>query len=239
VDLCSVVPPENFNPHNYFPAGELEAAKAAGCAQEPDAAGCAQKQEKDAEESWQGNYQLGAEDSDEEKAEQAAWADSMEKRRMAGGLGGSEPAIVDYPNNPAAVGPVRGTQMNTPQTQHHSVVPIGKVEAEMKKVVSKMQNLAASAPSWNHAGELSQERVESSAAADEARGRWRAKAQERRGRMAGSRSEKVARARAAFDGARGAHTQAAQERSQAGCGPLCQLRKFVRGNRKIAADDSV
>jgi hypothetical protein len=155
----------------------------------------------------------------------------MEKRRMAGGLGGSEPAMVDNPNNPAAVGPVRGTQMNMPQTQHHSVVPIGQVEAEMKKVVSKMQNLA-SAPVWN-SGE------ENVAAADGARGRWRAKAHQRRGRKAG-RSEDVARARAAFDGARGAHSQAAHEMAKAGfCGPLCQLRKFVRGNRKIAAEASV
>ena len=232
VDLCSVVPPENFNPKNYFPAGELEAAKAAGCAQEPDAAGCAQKQEKDAEESWQGNYQLGAEDSDEEKEEQRAWADGMEKRRMAGGLGGSEPAIVDYPNNPAAVGPVRGTQMNTPQTQHHSVVPIGEVEAQMKKVASKMQSLmVGSSPTGDNELHL---QTEEGASPEATRLSWRTKAAGRRGRKAG-RSDRLARARAAFEGAR-AHTQAARDASKKGCGPLCQLRQFVHGNHKIAEE---
>jgi len=140
VDMCSVVPPENFNTKNYFPPGDVQAAKAAGCAQEPDAAGCAQEAEKGAEESWQGNYQLGAEDSDDEKKEHEMWADRLESKHMAGGLGGTRAGVlVDDPNNPNRLGAVRGTQMNTPQTQFRSKVPMGKVEAEMKAVASKIQ----------------------------------------------------------------------------------------------------
>jgi hypothetical protein len=45
----------------------------------------------------------------------------------------------------------------------------------------------------------------------------------------------VARARAAFDTARGLDIDALQN-SHKGCGPLCQLRLFVQDNRKIAAD---
>jgi hypothetical protein len=141
VDMCSQVPAENFNPHNYFPNGDLEAAKAAGCA--ADAAGCEQAQEQDEEESWQGKYKLGAEDLVEEKQEQIQWADSVERRHMGGGLGGSTAGVlVDNPNNPNAVGPVRGTQMNTPQTQFHSVVRQGNSAAEpalVAKDVSKIQ----------------------------------------------------------------------------------------------------
>ena len=148
VDLCSVVPLENFNTKNYFPPGDLQAAQAAGCAQKPDTAGCAQEKENAEEESWQGNYKLGAEDSAEEKAQHEAWADSTETRRMAGGLGGASAGmLVDDPNNPNRLGAVRGTQMNTPQTQHHSVVRNldGRVEAEKALVassVAKIQNLA-------------------------------------------------------------------------------------------------
>jgi len=47
--------------------------------------------------------------------------------------------LVDDPNNPNRLGAVRGTQMNTPQTQFRSKVPMGKVEAEMKAVASKIQ----------------------------------------------------------------------------------------------------
>jgi hypothetical protein len=141
VDMCSQVPAENFNPHNYFPNGDLEAAKAAGCA--ADAAGCEQAQEQDEEESWQGKYKLGAEDLVEEKQEQIQWADSVERRHMGGGLGGSTAGVlVDNPNNPNAVGPVRGTQMNMPQTQFHSVVRQGNSAAEpalVAKDVSKIQ----------------------------------------------------------------------------------------------------
>jgi hypothetical protein len=49
------------------------------------------------------------------------------------------------------------------------------------------------------------------------------------------RSERVARARAAFDTARGLDTDALQS-SHKGCGPLCQLRLFVQDNRKTSAD---
>jgi len=217
VDLCSVVPPENFNPKNYFPPGDLQAAKAAGCAQESDAAGCAQEEEKGEEESWQGNYQLGDEDSDGEKKEHEEWADRMETRHMAGGLGGTRAGVlVDDPNNPNRLGAVRGTQMNTPQTQFHSKVPMGKVEAEMKAVASKIQNLRQAASPSVHR-----------------RAHWREKAAQRRGRSAAGK-ERVARARAAFDHVKGGTT--AVHGISKGCGALCQLRHFVQSNRKIAAD---
>lgn len=262
VDLCSEVPPENFNPKNYFPPGDLEAAKAAGCAQEPDAAGCEQAQEQGEEEGWQGNYKLGNEDSDEEKEEHIRWADGVETRRMGGGLGGSTAGvIVDNPNNPNAVGPVRGTQINRPQTQFHSVVRQGNAAAEptlVAKDVSKIQvrlcprvqplamctvfgapntallytraclmtfpapfHFPCCAFRFFSSQNLHLEPKKVS---------WRPGRAGKRGR-----SERVARARAAFDKASGVDTEALQG-SHKGCGPLCQLRLFVQDNRKIAAD---
>merc|ERR1712216_953006 len=113
----------------------------------------------------------------------------------------------DNPNNPNAVGPVRGTQINRPQTQFHSVVRQGNAAAEptlVAKDVSKIQNL-----------HLGPKKVS-----------WRPGRAGKRGR-----SERVARARAAFDKASGVDTEALQG-SHKGCGPLCQLRLFVQDNRK-------
>ena len=45
----------------------------------------------------------------------------------------------------------------------------------------------------------------------------------------------MARVRAAIDRARETKIQFVKE-VQKGCGALCQLREFVRGNRKIASD---
>jgi len=226
VDLCSVVPPENFNTKNYFPPGDLQAAEAAGCAQKPDTAGCAQEKENAEEESWQGNYKLGAEDSAEEKAQHEAWAESTETRRMAGGLGGASAGmLVDDPNNPNRLGAVRGTQMNTPQTQHHSVVRNldGRVEAEKELVassVAKIQNLAKTdiavadeafaslatpaTPADNRAAAADfpakPAAAQGSKRQEEEQGRSEGEHAQQRGRR--EYSERVARARSAFDSAR-------------------------------------
>ena len=196
VDVCSQTPPENFDPHNYFPPGDGQEAQA---------------EEKRVEDSWQ-EYQLGAEDPAAEKAAHAAWADVVEARHMAGGLGGSRGGVlVDNPNG--ASGPVRGTQMGAAQTQFHSAVPPGQVKAvlpaggpesekekglaavelEMRTIAQQLHSLAAS------------------------------------GSALYARRRGLARAGAGRGMGEGKHASGSDTRGARGrCGPLCQLRHFVQ-----------
>ena len=318
VDLCSVVPPENSNPNNYFPPSDAHAAKAAACAEDKDGAGCAdaaEATEKAEEEGWQGNYKLGAEDSDEDKLAHAAWADRIEAKHMAGGLGGSRAGVlVNNPNNPYAVGPVRGTQMNTPQTQHHSSVPLGRVEAEMRAVTQRLRKVTRAERLHVQGGwadslgiasgdtpPSARSRTRGASVQGDAEGerrvgrkmedgsadtqvssgqgealrlsdvwvrRWNSRGRGRRGRapsrrmwgkdkVHGAGSARGMRERAAVTrhagggggnwGGRSGESMGmeggglrgrrlVEERSGARCGPLCQLRRFVRDDRKIAQE---
>jgi hypothetical protein len=171
--------------------------------------------------------------------------------------------LVDDPNNPNRLGAVRGTQMNTPQTQHHSVVRNldGRVEAEKELVassVAKIQNLAKTdiavadeafaslatpaTPADNRAAAADfPAAAQGSKRQEEEQGRSEGEHAQQRGRR--EYSERVARARSAFDSARLraapqggvlSDTEASRGISGTtkGCGPLCQLRQFVEGQNK-------
>ena len=235
VDVCSQTPPENADPHNYFPPGDGQEAQA---------------EEKRVEDSWQ-EYQLGAEDPAAEKAAHAAWADVVEARHMAGGLGGSRGGVlVDNPNG--ASGPVRGTQMGAAQTQFHSAVPPGQVKAvlpaggpesekekglaavelEMRTIAQQLHSLAASGSA------LYARRV----AAHMRRLRHRARhtAPEEAGHQGAGAARGLARAGAGRGVGEGKHASGSDTRGARGrCGPLCQLRHFVQRDYAIAAPASV
>ncbi|EKX51096.1 hypothetical protein GUITHDRAFT_134616 [Guillardia theta CCMP2712] len=86
VDVCSQSPPEYSNPKNYWPSGAspMEVSQ-----KEEDSA---EKHAQDAEEGE------SAEDDDDKAAQK--WADDVERRRVGGGMGGSNSGVlVDNPNS--------------------------------------------------------------------------------------------------------------------------------------------